>query len=49
MVYTRAGTGRDFVPGYLSPYYLRVPGVPATIAFWACPQLENIQLNENNK
>ena len=39
----KAGMGRDFVPGYPSPYYLRVP---VTIAFWACPQLENIHLNE---
>ena len=40
------GTGRDSVPGYPSPYDLRVP---VTIEFWACPQLENIHLNENNK
>ena len=26
----RAGTGRDFVPGYLSPYY---PRVPVTMVF----------------
>ena len=43
-----AGTGRDFVTGYLSLYYM-YPWVPVTIAFWACPQLENIHLNKNNK
>ena len=42
----RAGMGRDFVPGYPSPYY---PRVLVTLAFWACTQLENIHLNENNK
>ena len=42
--------GRDFVPRYPSPYYPQVPGyVLVTIAFLACPQLENIHLNENNK
>ena len=46
----RAGMGRDFLPGYPSPYYPWVPGTHyVTIAFWACPQLENIHLNENNK
>ena len=44
--WSRAGTGRDSVPGYPSPYY---PRVPITIAFWACPQLENKYLNENNE
>ena len=42
---SRAGRGRDFVPGYPNP---SDPWVPITIAFWACPQLENIYLNEIN-
>ena len=42
----RAGMGRDSVPGDPSPYFLRVP---VTIAFWACPQLQNVHLNETNK
>ena len=42
------GLGRVEIlyPGTPSLYYLRVP---VTIAFWVCPQLENIHLNENNK
>ena len=43
---SRAGMGKDFVPGYPSLCY---PRVPVTIAFCVCPQLENIHLNENNK
>ena len=38
MVWSRAWMGRDFVPGYLSPYY---PRVPVTIVFWTCAQSEN--------
>ena len=30
--------GRDFVPGYPSPYYLRVP---ITIVLWTCAQEKN--------
>ena len=41
-----AGTGRDIVPRYPSPYY---PWVPVTIAFWDCSQLENICFTENTK
>ena len=37
LVPSRARTGKDF------------PRVTVTIAFWVCPQLENIHLNENNK
>ena len=46
IIFNRAGTGKDFVPGYLSSYY---PRVPITTAFWVCLQLENTNLNENNK
>ena len=41
-----AGTGKDFVPVSLLP---AVTQVPITIAFWTCPQLENIHFNENSK
>ena len=44
-IWSRAGTGRDFVPESL---LLAGTRVPVTIAFWAFPQLENIHLNENN-
>ena len=30
---TRAGTGRDFVPEYQSPFY---SWGPVTIVFWTC-------------
>ena len=45
MANARAGMGRDFVPRYPSPYY---PLIPVTIALQACPQIENIHLNETN-
>ena len=40
----RAGTDRELVPESL----LLAGTITVTIAFWACPQLENIHLNENN-
>ena len=36
--WARAGTGRDFVPGCVSPY---LPGVPNTIVLWTCSQEDN--------